>query len=141
MPWLSKREIAYYLLLRSAFDYREFNYGEALDLLKFFGPRRLVRKMLRRMCSRGFAERVKPLVYRLKPLDEALEANLLEYVAKRLERYLRSRHVEIEVYVDRESRSIVVRGCTEDFAEVLSRIEWKSIRIVCRDFGSSKKSQ
>ncbi len=139
MPWLSKREIAYYLILRSVFDYSEFNYGEALDLLKLFGPRRLVRKMLKRMASRGFVERVKPLVYRLKPLDEALEVTLLEYIAKRLEKYLRSKHLDVEVTIDRESKTIAVRGCGEELSKILTRFEWRSLRIVCEDVGDLKK--
>ncbi len=129
MPWLSKRELAYYLLLRSAFGYNAFNYGEAMDLLRLFGPRRVARKVLKRLVSRGFLEKVGTLEYRVKPLEDALEQLLVNYIANRLAKYMKSKGVELDVSV--VGRDIVVKGCSDELKSIIEALRWERIRVVC----------
>ena len=63
------------------------NRGEYVDLLApIVGSKNLALRMVRILVKQGFLERVKPLVYCVKPLDEVLGVALVNYVAKRLRR-------------------------------------------------------
>ncbi len=130
MPWLSKRELAYYLILRSAFGYEPFNYGNAMDILKLLGPKKVARKVIKRLLARGFLERVDRVVYRVKPLDEALENLLANYVASRLRKYLKSHGIEVSVKVI-DGKLIEVEGCSDDIERILNSIKWRGIGIRC----------
>ncbi len=122
MVWLSKREVAYLLLLRKAFA-KKFNLVEALDLLELFGSRRVARKVLKRLAAKGFLQRLGSVEYGIDDLENALWKLLLDYLAQRLQRNLRSRGLDVVVYRDRESDRLVVEGCIDaEFTEVLKRL-------------------
>ncbi len=84
--WPKRREfLAYYTLLR-AFGDREFNLGEAIDVLKPYMGGRVAERLVKRLVKQGFLERVKPLVYRARPLEEILDEATAVYFAGRLRR-------------------------------------------------------
>ncbi|NPA96078.1 MAG: hypothetical protein GXO32_00570 [Crenarchaeota archaeon] len=130
MPWISKREIAYYLVLKSAFGYSPFNIGSAMDILRLLGPRRVARKVLKRLLARGMIERLNSVTYRLRPLDEALENLLANYIASRLQKYLKSCGIEVATRVA-NSKTIEVVGCSEEMKKLLNSISWRGIEIKC----------
>lgn len=107
--WLSKREVAYLLLLKKVFINR-FNLGEALDLLELFGPRRVARKIIKRLVSKGFIHRLDSFDYNIKDLEESLWNLLLDYISQRLQKNLRSRGVDVSVRRDDGGR-IVIEVC------------------------------
>ncbi len=84
--WPKRREfLAYYTLWR-AFGEREFNLGEAVDILKPYMGGRVAERLVKRLVKQGFLERVKPLVYRAKPLTRLLDEATAIYFAGRLRR-------------------------------------------------------
>ncbi len=122
MVWLSKREVAYLLLLRKAFA-EKFNLGEALDLLELFGPRRVARKVLKRLVAKGFLQRLDNVEYGIEDLEDAFWKLLLDYLAQRLQRNLRSRGLDVVVYRDRGSNRLVIEGCIDaEITEMLRRL-------------------
>ncbi|HIP57635.1 MAG TPA: hypothetical protein EYH02_06210 [Ignisphaera aggregans] len=124
MVWLSKREVAYLLLLRKVFVDR-FNLGEALDILELFGPRRVARKVIKRLVSKGFIRRLGNLDYNIRDLEESLWNLLLDYLSQRLQRNLRSRGIDASVRRD-DSGRIVVEVCGDTrILEALFRLNGK----------------
>ncbi|HID80425.1 MAG TPA: hypothetical protein EYP48_01765 [Ignisphaera sp.] len=122
--WLSKREVAYLLLLRKVFVDR-FNLGEALDILELFGPRRVARKVIKRLVSKGFIRRLGNLDYNIRDLEESLWNLLLDYLSQRLQRNLRSRGIDASVRRD-DSGRIVVEVCGDTrILEALFRLNGK----------------
>ncbi len=84
--WPKRREfLTYYTLLR-AFGDREFNLGEAVELLRPYMGGRVAERLVRRLVKQGFLERIRPLVYRAKPLEELLDEAAAVYFAGRLRR-------------------------------------------------------
>lgn len=85
--WPRRREfLAYYMLYRFMGD-RVFDLGEAVDLLApMLGGKRLAARMVKRLVRQGFLERVEPLRYRARSIDELLLDALLHYMASRLRR-------------------------------------------------------
>jgi len=110
MVWLSKREFAYYLILRSAFDEKPFNIGDALTLLEFFGSRRTARNVLKRLKSRRIIIKVAEYTYVARNLEEALQDLLRDYIANRLIKTLKSRHIPIDEVI-RTNEKIVIKLC------------------------------
>jgi len=85
--WPKRREFLSYYALYKTFKDREFNLGEAVDLLApLLGSRRVATRLVKRLVKQGFLERVAPLQYRAKPLEQLLEQAMLEYFASRLRR-------------------------------------------------------
>jgi len=124
LVWLSKREVAYLLLLRKVFVDR-FNLGEALDILELFGPRRVARKVIKRLVSKGFIRRLGNLDYNIRDLEESLWNLLLDYLSQRLQRNLRSRGIDASVRRD-DSGRIVVEVCGDTrILEALFRLNGK----------------
>lgn len=85
--WPKRREFLSYYALYKTFRDREFNLGEAVDLLTpLLGSRRVATRLVKRLVKQGFLERVAPLLYRARPLEHLLEQAMLEYFASRLRR-------------------------------------------------------
>ena len=119
--WLSKREVAYLLLLKKVFV-NKFNLGEALELLELFGPRRVARKIIKRLTSKGFIRRLDTFDYNIKDLEESLWNLLLDYISQRLQKNLRSRGVDASVRRDDNGR-IVIEVCGNTHGlEALARL-------------------
>jgi len=121
---LSKREVAYLLLLKKVFT-DKFNLGDALDVLELFGPRRVARKVIKRLVSKGFIRRLDSFNYNIEDLEKSLWNLLLDYISQRLQRNLRSRGIDVSVHRD-DSGRIVVEVCGDIRGlEVLSRLNGK----------------
>ncbi len=84
--WPKRREfLAYYTLWR-AFGTREFNLGEAVEMLRPYMGGRVAERLVKRLVKQGFLERVKPMVYRARDLVELLDEAAAVYFAGRLRR-------------------------------------------------------
>ncbi|AEM39742.1 hypothetical protein Pyrfu_1889 [Pyrolobus fumarii 1A] len=84
--WPKRREfLAYYTLWR-AFGDREFNLGEAVEILKPYMGGRVAERLVKRLVKQGFLVRIRPLVYRAKPLTQLLDEATAIYFAGRLRR-------------------------------------------------------
>ncbi|RLG87392.1 MAG: hypothetical protein DRO39_00590 [Thermoprotei archaeon] len=100
MVWLSKREAAAYLVLKTLLgEGAEVNLGDAIALLRVMMPKRVARKILKRLSKKGFVE-LSGVRLRILPLEDALRNLLLEYMAERIRRNLRSNHIEARVAID-----------------------------------------
>jgi len=129
MPWLSKRELAAYILLRKVFGDNVFNLGEALDVLKPLANKKLAIKLIKRLRSKGFLERIDVFNYRARSIEEALAAYLARYVAHRVARNLRSWGVEAKA-IDVGASSRIDIPCNAIDREVLD-----SITAIANTFG------
>lgn len=128
MVWLSKREVAYYIVLKACFDSGAFNVGDALDLLKFLGSKRVGLKIVRRLASKGFLARGAGLLYHVNPLEEALTKLLRQYVTQRLYKNLRSLGFKVRLRGD----TLVVDGeCNETLRKLVEALKKLDIRVVC----------
>jgi predicted transcriptional regulator of viral defense system len=79
----------YYLLsLYSRFRGRKcFNEGELIDIINIvISSKRISRNIIRHLIRQGLLERVKPLIYCVKDLDEVFRQVLITYIAGRLRR-------------------------------------------------------
>ncbi len=85
--WPDKREIAALILLKEYFGDKEFDYGEAVDLLYPFYPKKAIRNILKRLSKLGYLER-KGLKYKVRPLEEVLRDHVSVYLEGRLRRRL-----------------------------------------------------
>ena len=84
--WPKRREfLAYYTLWR-AFGEREFNLGEAVDILRPYMGGRVAERLVKRLVKQGFLVRVRPLVYKARSLTELLDEATAVYFAGRLRR-------------------------------------------------------
>ncbi len=127
MVWLSKREIAVYLLLEKAFRNRTFNIGEALDILSIINPnKRMSLKIIKRLKAKGFLKAVDTFNYRVVDLETAFTNYLLEYIASRIVRIMKSRGIELKSYVKKQNGEVhivlKVDRCDEEIVKVLKRI-------------------
>lgn len=118
MVWITKREIAYYLILRHVFHNRVFNLGEALDVLTLFGSKRTARKIIRLLVSRGLIEKVDTLSYRIKELEPALFQNLKAYIAQRIRRRLKSAGLSSSIILRDHHETLVVHNCSNTLASI-----------------------
>lgn len=97
--WPKRREFLSYYALYKVFKDKVFNLGEAVDLLTpLLGSKRVTTRLVKRLVKQGFLERVAPLSYRAKPLEQLLEQATLEYFASRLRRrglnaYVQDNHI------------------------------------------------
>ncbi|MEM0371609.1 MAG: hypothetical protein QXG46_01000 [Ignisphaera sp.] len=91
MVWITKREVAYYVVIRQVFEDRPFNIGEALDVLAILGSKTIARKIIKKLVSRGLLEKIDNTTYRAKNFDDVLATILKEYIVERIARTLRSR--------------------------------------------------
>lgn len=97
--WPKRREFLSYYALYKVFKDKVFNLGEAVDLLTpLLGSKRVATRLVKRLVKQGFLERVAPLSYRAKPLEQLLEQATLEYFASRLRRrglnaYIQDNHI------------------------------------------------
>jgi len=93
--WPKRREFLSYYVLYRAFGDKVFNLGEAVDLLApLLGSKRVATRLVKRLVKQGFLERVAPLSYRARPLEQLLEQAMLEYFASRLRRRGLNAHVQ-----------------------------------------------
>jgi len=136
LVWLSKRELAYYLLLLSKFRERAFNLGEALDMLTLLGPKRVAIKVIKRLTKRGFLRREGSYVYSVAPPEESLTNLLIEYIAQRISRYLRSYGLDIRAHVDKASRTIVVEAPPE-LCKRIEALSGELIHVRCHEAKNS----
>jgi len=110
MVWISKRELAYYIILRSAFGEKPFNIGDALTLLELFGSRRTARNVLKRLKSRRIIVKVAEYTYVARDLEEAFQDLLRDYIASRLVKTLKSRHIPVDEVL-RANEKIIIKLC------------------------------
>jgi hypothetical protein len=95
MVWLSKREIAYYIILKKTFGNNPFNLGEALDVLTFFGSKRVARKVIKNLIKKGFLKKIGMIDYRIEDLENALNKLLFEYIRQRAYKTMKSRGFKV----------------------------------------------
>lgn len=131
MVWLSKREVAYYLILKKKFGGREFNIGEAINLLSLFGSRRIARKIIKRLRLKGFLESVEITTYRIASIDEVLVKLLSSYILQRLYRNLKSRGYSIVLSRVGQYSTLEVRNCNGDILAQLEVIRGLGIDVLC----------
>lgn len=130
MVWMTKREIAYYLVLRHVFGDKIFNLGEALDVLQPLGSKRTARKIIKRLVSRGLLEKAGELTYRVKDLEPALLRNLRSYLVQRIHRRLKSLGFNTVIVVDSGVEKILIEGCNNVLKVVVEELK-RVIEIEC----------
>lgn len=112
MAWLTKREIAYYLVLRYIFRDHVFNLGEAFDVLMLLGPKSTARKILKRLVSRGLVEKADDLNYMFSDtLEKCLLNNLRSYIVQRIYRRLKSSGINTAIVTENGKEKIIVYNC------------------------------
>jgi len=102
---LNKRLLSTYLILYSVFKSKEFNLGEALEVLKLYETRKSAKSDIKRLCKMGFLNRKGKLLYEAKEPYIALKNYLVKYIAKRIERGLKS--LGIREQIDFNSKIVV----------------------------------
>uniref|UniRef100_A0A7C2VGD4 Uncharacterized protein n=1 Tax=Ignisphaera aggregans TaxID=334771 RepID=A0A7C2VGD4_9CREN len=130
MVWFTKREIAYYIILRHVFRDGTFNLGEAITVLSLFGSKRTARKVIKLLLSRGLIEKVGDLVYRIKDLEPALANNLRNYIIQRMYRRLRSVGLDVSLKDEIIKPKVVIRNCNDNLKTVLSSLD-KVVEFEC----------
>ncbi len=131
MVWLSKRELAYYIILKRVFGYNRFNLGEALDILKYLGSKRTARKIIRRLTKKGFLQKINEVDYRVMELESILSNILSSYIFNRIYKNLKSYNIRIEV-IEKELRIIIYNNCIDGNLEVLSKSLNGIVYIECK---------
>jgi len=94
---LNKRLLSTYLIIYSVFKTKEFNLGEALEVLKLYETRKSAINDIKRLCKMGFLIKKNNLSYEAREPFEALRNYLAEYIAKRFERRLKSLNIRAQV--------------------------------------------
>lgn len=94
MP-VRKRELAAYLVLLRAGE--EISLEKARAVLMTMMPRRSIRRVLRVLSVSGFIE-IRGARVLVKSPEKALGSYLSEYIASRILRLSRSRHLEVRVF-------------------------------------------
>ena len=102
---LNKRLLSTYLILYSVFKSKEFNLGEALEVLKLYETRKSAISDIKRLCKMGFLSRKGKLLYEAEEPYIALRNYLVKYIAKRIERRLKS--LGIREQIDFNSKIVV----------------------------------
>lgn len=131
MVWLSKREMAYYLVLKKKFDKSVFNLGEALDLLTLFGSKNVARKILKKLKSKGFLESIGAINYRVRDEEEVLARLLSNYIMQRLYRNLKSKGYAVSLSKVGQCNSLEIHSCDTAILSVLDVIEKLNISVKC----------
>ena len=129
MVWISKREIAYYIILRKVFNNKSFNLGEALDVLSLFGSKNIGRKTLRKLVKKGFLEKTGVLDYNIVELEKAFEKLLLNYMIQRLYRNLKSRGYKVTI--DLKNSSVIVE-CDQRLENLVASLNIVGIDVRCK---------
>ncbi|MEM0026375.1 MAG: hypothetical protein QXT53_00370 [Ignisphaera sp.] len=129
MVWISKREIAYYIILRKAFGNKPFNLGEALDILSLFGSKNVGRKTLKKLVKKGFLEKTGVIDYNIVELEKAFEKLLQNYMMQRLYRNLKSRGYS--VVIDLKNSSIVIE-CDQVIENIVAKLSAAGISAKCK---------
>ncbi|MEL9939781.1 MAG: hypothetical protein QW632_00650 [Ignisphaera sp.] len=129
MVWISKREIAYYIILRKVFNNKSFNLGEALDVLSLFGSKNIGRKTLKKLVKKGFLEKTGALDYNIVELEKAFEKLLLGYMIQRLYRNLKSRGYK--VVIDLKNSSVIVE-CDQRLENIIANLSIVGIDVKCK---------
>jgi hypothetical protein len=132
MVWITKREIAYYLILKQVFQNRIFNLGEALDILTLFGSKRTTRKIIKILVSRGLLERVDVYQYKVKDLESSLLLNLRAYLAQRIYKRLKSLGFDVSLGLEDDKEYIAVHGCDDTFRSMINILN-KFVDVKCVD--------
>ncbi|MCC6057718.1 MAG: hypothetical protein LM568_02230 [Desulfurococcaceae archaeon] len=132
MVWITKREIAYYLILKQVFQNRIFNLGEALDILTLFGSKRTTRKIIKILVSRGLLERVDVYQYKVKDLESSLLLNLRAYLAQRIYKRLKSLGFDVSLGLEDDKEYIAVHGCNDALRSMINILN-KFIDVKCVD--------
>ena len=94
---LNKRLLSTYLILYSIFKEKEFNIGEALDVLKLFSSRKIAIKDLKRLWKMGFLNRINNYSFKVVKPEKAFAKHLIEYISSRISRRIRSANIKGEV--------------------------------------------
>lgn len=131
MVWLSKREVAYYLILKKKFNGNIFNLGEALDILSLFGSRNIARKIIKRLKSKGFLEGIGVMTYRVKDSEEALMELLSGYIAQRLYKNLKCRGYDVSISTLGRHNTLEIRNCSDSILTELNVIKGLGIDVIC----------
>ncbi len=132
MVWISKREIAYYIILRKAFNNRTFNLGEALDILSLFGSKNIGRKTIKKLVKKGFIEKVDELNYNVVEIEKAFEKLLNQYMMQRLFKNLKSKGYNVKI--DVKNNSIVLTTCDQTLEKVIKILNFISLSVECREY-------
>ncbi|MCC6015935.1 MAG: hypothetical protein LM582_02715 [Desulfurococcaceae archaeon] len=132
MVWITKREIAYYLILKQVFQNRIFNLGEALDILTLFGSKRTTRKIIKILVSRGLLERVDVYQYKVKDLESSLLLNLRAYLAQRIYKRLKSLGFDVSLGLEDDKEYIAVHGCNDALRSMINILN-KFVDVKCVD--------
>jgi len=130
MVWITKREIAYYLILKQIFRDRVFNLGEAMDILTLFGSKHTVRKIMKILVSRGFLEKVSIHQYRVKDLESALLLNLKPYLVQRMYKRLKSLGLKVSLDKYNGCENIILYECDNRLRSVVDVLN-KLIEVKC----------
>jgi hypothetical protein len=126
--WFKKREFMFYYMLlkysqsagRSILDF-----GEAVDAVRaVVGSKRVAENIVRGLIRRGLLERVQPLRYRVRGLEEVLDEQLVRYVGGRIGR----RGYDVEG-IDVENMRIVVVCSGEASCKELDLLKKVGVRI------------
>ncbi|MCX8167806.1 MAG: hypothetical protein N3D82_02085 [Ignisphaera sp.] len=131
MVWLSKRELAYYLILKKRFDKKVFNINEAVGVLSLFGSKSTARKVIKRLKSKGFLEGVGVMTYRIGDGDEVLIKLLSSYIVQRLYRNLKSRGYAVNISKPGQYSTLEIQNCGDNILTELDMIKGLGIHIVC----------
>lgn len=123
MVWITKRELAYYFVLKNAFQDRVFNLGEAFDILILFGSKRVARKIVKKLMLLGFLEKVGDINYRVKELEPALLASLREYIVQRIYKRIKLLGFNVDIVTDNTKKKLVVQNCDERLQAVISMLD------------------
>ncbi|RLG77945.1 MAG: hypothetical protein DRO12_00700 [Thermoprotei archaeon] len=118
MVWLSKRELATYVVLREVLGEKNIvNIGEALEVLQIMMPRKIARKVMKRLHKKGFLS-IENVQVRINPLDDAIKRLLNNYIAERIRRNLRAQGIEALIEVRGDHIRVALSG--EECAKVKS---------------------
>jgi ribosomal protein S8 len=123
MVWISKREIAYYIILKEEFRDRIFNLGEAIDVLVFFGSKKVAKKVIKNLVKKGFIKKVDDLNYKVEELEGTLKKLLYEYIRQRFYKALKSRGYSVAVNKDGGNVIVICEDGVElELPVLLSRL-------------------
>lgn len=122
MVWITKREMAYYFVLKHVFDDRIFNLGEVLDVLSLFGSKRTARRVIKRLVSRGLLERIGDMNYKVKSVEPALLASLKNYIKQRMYKRLKSFGLDVDTLSIDNEEKIVISGCNSQLRQLIDAL-------------------
>lgn len=83
--WLRKRDFLAYYLIYKVYSSKNFNIGEAVDILikKFCCSRKVAYNIIKRLYRMGLLIKVDKVVYKCRDLLEVLDDYLSSYTLKR----------------------------------------------------------